>query len=115
MTEINENVAKAAAALEALPPKAKSPSAMMALVDGLYDRITDAIGKGYTYDEIAKTLQDSGVTIKASTLRQYYVEKKRKVEGGDTKKRTRKRRDAAAVPATKMETITLKLPSEDMV
>jgi hypothetical protein len=94
MTTTNDAISKAASALDALEPKAKSPRGMMAVVDALYDKITDAIDKGYSYEEIAKLLEESGCKISASTLRQYYSEKK-KASGTARKRRqtTRKSDD----------------------
>lgn len=95
MSDTNDKISKAANALEALPPKDKSPKGVMALVDALYDQITAAIEKGYTYEEISKLLEQSDVKIKPSTLRQYYVEKKRKVTGEKPKRRTGAKRKAS--------------------
>ena len=90
MSTNNDKIAKAASALDALTPKPTTPKGAMAIVDALYDKISAAIEKGYTYDEISKLLAEADVKISASTLRQYY---KQRSEGA--KKRPRAKRKTA--------------------
>ncbi|MNV70373.1 hypothetical protein D3C71_1633350 [compost metagenome] len=87
MDSHDDKIAKAASVLDALAPKATTPKGAMAVVDALYDKISAAIDKGYNYEEIAKLIGETGVKISASTLRQYYTQRK-----SGTKKRTPRKR-----------------------
>lgn len=88
MDSTDDKIAKAASVLDALAPKATTPKGAMAVVDALYDKIAAAIEKGYSYEEIAKLIGETGVKISASTLRQYYTQRK----GGVKKRQSSKRK-----------------------
>jgi len=99
-----DKVGEAMTFLKELPDKPKEDMSLREAVGHLRDEIKDALGKGYSYADLAKMLTDQGIKISALTLKNYVPSGKR--SGSKTKpRRTRKAQsEAAASPSeTKLE------------
>lgn len=60
--------------------KANQPGYLRTLVAKLHLRIEAALARGCEYDDLAKSISDSGVKISAATLKQYHTEYRRALE-----------------------------------
>jgi hypothetical protein len=60
--------------------KANQPGYLRALVAKLHLRIEAALARGCEYDDLAKSISDSGVKISTATLKQYHTEYRRALE-----------------------------------
>jgi hypothetical protein len=63
-------IERAALDLQKLPPKRQPLREIIAL---LYDPITQAIGKGYSYEEVSVLLAREGISIAPSSLKAYLM------------------------------------------
>lgn len=59
---------------EKMRNKARTPPivSLEGLVEGLKQPITEMIQAGYTFEDVAKLLNEEGIDIKASSLKSYY-------------------------------------------
>jgi hypothetical protein len=85
----------ATSTLEGLPEKPKENWSLREAVSMLQESISAALGKGYSYEEIAKMLSEKGVEISASSLKSYLSAAKRQkgvatAKGKRTGRRTKK-------------------------
>ena len=60
--------------------KAAHPGYLRQLVAKLHIRIEAALARGCEYDDLAKSIAESGVKISAATLKQYHTEYRRQLE-----------------------------------
>jgi hypothetical protein len=60
--------------------KANQPGYLRTLVAKLHLRIEAALARGCEYDDLAKSISDSGVKISTATLKQYHTEYRRALE-----------------------------------
>lgn len=60
--------------------KAAQPGYLRQLVAKLHLRIEAALARGCEYDDLAKSIAESGVKISAATLKQYHTEYRRQLE-----------------------------------
>ncbi|HIK17275.1 MAG TPA: hypothetical protein IGS53_18570 [Leptolyngbyaceae cyanobacterium M33_DOE_097] len=98
-----ELVGQVAGFLGELPDKPKSELSLKEAVRELQDLIRGALGKGYTYQEVADMLSNQGIKISAFTLKSYVPAGKRQSTRAKTR-RTKKEAEAAtpvAVTAAK--------------
>jgi hypothetical protein len=72
-----EAVTDAAEFLQTLPDKPKEELSLREAVDQLRDQIRDSLARGYTYSDLATLLGERGITISASTLKNYVPSGKR--------------------------------------
>lgn len=70
-------VTTASSFLEELPAKPKENFSLREAVDQLRDPLKSALGKGYSYQDLALMLRDQGIEISASTLKNYVPSGKR--------------------------------------
>jgi hypothetical protein len=70
-------VTTASSFLEELPAKPKENFSLREAVDQLRDPLKTALGKGYSYQDLALMLRDQGIEISASTLKNYVPSGKR--------------------------------------
>lgn len=79
--------------LEALEDRreAQHSQTTRGVVYRLFDTITSAKAKGYTWKELAEILSADGVKIKGSTLSYYYRTIKKEREPAEKKKTTQRR------------------------
>lgn len=73
-----DTIRKSVEVLRGLPRKEKEDFALREAVYEMYQEIGEVLGKGYSLDEVAEILSQSGVQIKGPTLKQYLTEIKRK-------------------------------------
>jgi hypothetical protein len=85
-------IATASAILEALPAKPKANWSLRETVSLLQDSITEALSKGYSYEEVSKMLAKKGVEISASSLKSYLSAARRQ----QSKKKTSRSSKAAS-------------------
>jgi len=90
-----ELVGQVAGFLGELPDKPKNELSLKEAVRELQDLIRGALGKGYTYQEVADMLSNQGIKISAFTLKSYVPAGKRQSTRGKTR-RTKKEAEAAA-------------------
>lgn len=67
----------ASSTLQGLPDKPKESWSLREAVSVLQESISNALGKGYSYEEIAKMLTEKKVEISASSLKSYLSAAKR--------------------------------------
>jgi hypothetical protein len=79
-----------------LPERPKETWSLREAVAMLQDSITDALDKGYSYEEVAKLLGSKGVSITASSLKRYLAAARRQSDGGVRTRRTRRPRGVAS-------------------
>jgi transposase len=82
-------VTQANALLQDLPDKPKDKLSLREAVNQLQAHIREASAKGYSYEEIAQVLSDSGIEISASTLKNYLPSTRRVKEAAPAKARGR--------------------------
>jgi len=90
-----ELVGQVAGFLGELPDKPKNELSLKEAVRELQDLIRGALGKGYTYQEVADMLSNQGIKISAFTLKSYVPAGKRQSTRGKTR-RTKKEAEATA-------------------
>ena len=75
-----ETIAATIRKLEAVPEKPKDEHTLRESVEAMKDAIKGVLEKGYSYDEVAAMLVESGISISGATLKQYMAAllKKRK-------------------------------------
>lgn len=80
------------ALLADLPEREKTEVPLRDAIEELHDLLRASLNKGYSYDELTKILNDSGIAISASTLKRYLsiVQKKPTTRSKTKPKRTRK-------------------------
>jgi predicted AAA+ superfamily ATPase len=78
------------------PVKEREEFSMSEAIHQIADEITEVLGRGYSYDEVANMLSAGGIDIKGTTLRQYMTAMKRDIS--KTKPR-KKKSDAKKVPS----------------
>lgn len=91
----NQAIDQANSLLQNLPEKPKEVMSLREAVDELQEDIRAALGKGYSYDEIADILSSNGIEISVTTLKRYAPagRGKRKATATKTRRRTRKGED----------------------
>lgn len=88
----------ATSALQGLPDRPKATWSLREAVSVLQESISEALSKGYSYDEIAALLSKHGVSISSSSLKSYLSAAKRQKGIGTTRGRKRGRRSKATEP-----------------
>jgi predicted AAA+ superfamily ATPase len=85
------------ALLADLPEREKTEVPLRDAIEELQDSLRASLGKGYSYEELTKILNDSGIAISASTLKRYLsiVQKKPATVGKTRAKRVSKDRGSA--------------------
>lgn len=63
--------------IEKTKSKASQPGFLKRLVAKLNPKIEDALSRGCEYDDLAKSISETGVKISAATLKQYHNEYRR--------------------------------------
>lgn len=81
-------------ALQDLPTRAKEQLSLREAVDTLHEPITDALNKGYSYEDIAATLAAQGIAIAPSSLKHYLSRSNRQRKTKDAGTASRRRRSA---------------------
>lgn len=74
----------ATVALQDLPEKPKEKVSLREAVELLQTEIVDALGKGYSYEEIAEVLSKEGIPIASSSLKHYLARSKRQAKAAGT-------------------------------
>lgn len=67
-----EAIRQTKASLQDLPEKKKGLLSLQEAICQLHDPLKTALDKGYTYQELAVMLQNQGIAITESTLKNYY-------------------------------------------
>ncbi len=62
--------------------KASQPGYLRQLVAKLHLRIEAALARGCEYDDLARSITETGVKISTATLKQYHTEYRRQLEKG---------------------------------
>ncbi|MBF2047184.1 MAG: hypothetical protein IGS54_07445 [Elainella sp. C42_A2020_010] len=88
--------------LQELPDKPKEFWSLREAVAILQEDITDALNRGYTYDEIVKLLAGKNISITASSLKRYLATARR--EGNAKTRKPRKPRNQALAVTQAMAT-----------
>jgi hypothetical protein len=81
-------IEKATMSLQDLPERPRERWSLREAISLLRDEITDALNKGYTYEEIAALLNQRGIQIRASSLK-YYLSRSRKADPASMEKSMR--------------------------
>lgn len=81
----------ATSTLKGLPEKPKENWSLREAVAVLQESISAALGKGYSYEEVAKMLSEKGIEISASSLKSYLSAAKRQ-KGSTSRGRKPKQR-----------------------
>lgn len=95
---------EATAALEQMPAKMKEKLSLREAVDVLREKITAALDKGYSYEDIAGMLEAQGITIAPSSLKHYLARSNRQMKV-DTGSQTKRKR-TAKMTETEAEDLT---------
>lgn len=76
--------------LEAAPQKQKEEHTLRESIELMKDAIKGILERGYTYDEVAAMLSESGITISGATLKQYMtaLTKKKRTTKSSSRKAT---------------------------
>ncbi|NHC34297.1 hypothetical protein QH73_0006430 [Scytonema millei VB511283] len=91
--------------------KATQPGYLRQLVAKLHLRIEAALARGCEYDDLAKSIAESGVKISAATLKQYHTEYRRQLEkevGDNSDSSDSTLPPAVPVPATRKPEVAIK-------
>lgn len=88
----NQAIDQANSLLQNLPEKPKEVMSLREAVDELQEDIRAALGKGYSYDEIAEILSQNGIEISVTTLKRYAPAGRGKRKTTAAKPRTRRSR-----------------------
>ncbi len=91
--------------------KAAQPGYLRQLVAKLHLRIEAALARGCEYDDLARSIAESGVKISAATLKQYHTEYRRQLEkeAGDSFDRSDSiLPPAVPAPATRKPEVVIK-------
>jgi hypothetical protein len=80
------SIDQASTALQDLPDKPKEIWSLREAVSVLQESITDALSKGYSYEEVSRMLTQKGVEISASSLKSY-LSAARRQKGGTPSRR----------------------------
>jgi hypothetical protein len=92
-TVSRDAVDQARSLLQQLPEKPKDTLSLRETVAQLQDQIKAALAKGYSYEEVAQLLSGQGISISASTLKNYIPSSRRQStaeEPAPTKTRRRR-------------------------
>lgn len=93
--------------LQDLPEKVKENLSLREAVDQLYEQIRSALAKGYSYEEIAALLGDTGIDISTSTLKRYIsTSKGRSAKAASSTKGRASKKASAATSAKKLTSPT---------
>ncbi|MBD3881454.1 hypothetical protein IFO70_06785 [Phormidium tenue FACHB-886] len=90
-------IAEASTLLKELPEKPKNNWSLREAVSLLQESITEALDRGYTYEEVAVLLGKQGVSIAAPSLKRYLAAVKR--DKGSTRRGGRGKSNKAALEA----------------
>jgi hypothetical protein len=85
--------------LQDLPEKSQDQISLRDAVAQLQDRIKDALGKGYSYEDVANLLAQQEIAISPSTLRNYVLTNGSRTTQKQAPTKTRAKR-TAKVPST---------------
>lgn len=88
-------------ALQELPEKPRTEWPLRDAVEKMRDPLLAAMAKGYTYDDLAQTLEKQGVSITAASLKYYMTRGRKSKDAAGSKPRAnaRKPKDSAiAIP-----------------
>ena len=66
--------------IEQTKTKVSQPGYIKELITKLYPKIEDALARGCEYEDIAKSICETQIKIKVSTLKQYHVANRREQE-----------------------------------
>lgn len=75
--------------LEQLPEKPREVWSLRESIDHLYDSITNALKKGYSYEELSAILTAGGIRISPSSLKSYLAAAKRELSKAPKTRGTR--------------------------
>lgn len=79
------SIEQATAFLNELPEKPKQALSLREAVEMMRELVTDALSKGYSFEEVAEMLTERGISITPSSLK-YYLTRGLKTKGPSTKK-----------------------------
>jgi hypothetical protein len=85
---------QASTALLELPERPQENLSLREAVIALHEPITEALGKGYSYEDVAQMLEKQGISIAPASLKHYLARSKRENKPASGTK-TRRRRTAS--------------------
>lgn len=100
-------IAEASTLLKELPEKPKNNWSLREAVSLLQESITEALDRGYTYEEVAVLLGKQGVSIAAPSLKRYLAAVKR--DKGSTRRGGRGKSNKAALEASDLASVVTSL------
>lgn len=100
-----ETVSQATSSLQSIPEKKKELISLQEAIHQLRVPIEAALGKGYSYQELAAMLQQQGILISVSTLRNYLSLSRQQTSIGKASKKLRSRslKDRSKRPSSTVE------------
>jgi hypothetical protein len=100
-----ETISQATSSLQSIPEKKKELISLQEAIHQLRVPIETALGKGYSYQELAAMLQQQGILIGVSTLRNYLSLSRQQTPIGKASKKLRSRSlgDGSKRPSSTVE------------
>ena len=105
------SIAQLTSTLDALPEKPKESYSLRAAVSELYAPITKALGRGYSYEEIAALLAKHGLEISVFSLKRYLSLSKAEQKQQPQPEQAKPRRERKPKQATEATTETSEAPA----
>lgn len=86
--------------LEQLEEKEKEALTLRESIYFLRDKLTSALKKGYSYQDLSDLLEEQGILVSAATLKQYLTESKKETAKGKRGIKLGNKRSSPKVPET---------------